>query len=69
MTTVPGVVLPTTLLTVPADTVARLVLLEVHVAKSVMSATLSPQIVASALIERVGRLMLMVPFVGYKVID
>jgi hypothetical protein len=37
MVTVPGVVMPETSVTVPADTVARLVLLEVQVATSVTS--------------------------------
>lgn len=66
--TVPLVVMPDTIVTVPADTVARLVLLEVQVATLVTS-TVPLQVVASASIDTEGWLLVTVPLVGFKVID
>ena len=66
--TVPGVVLPDTIVTVPAETVARLVLLEAHVATLVTSAV-PLQVVACAVIGRVGWLAVIVPLVGLSVIE
>ena len=66
--TVPGVVLPATIVTTPADTVARLVLLDCHVATSVTS--FEPlQVAASALIANVGLFVVIVPLVLSSEID
>src|SRR5215469_9845090 len=65
MVTVPLVVLPDTMVTVPADTVARFVLLEAHVATAVTS--VGPlQVFACAEIETVGWLVVIVPLVGFS---
>ena len=68
MVTVPGVVLPDTIVTVPAETVARFVLLEAHLATSVTGAE-PLQVAASAVIDRVGWLVVIVPPVGLIVIE
>ena len=68
MMTLPGVVLPATMVTVPADTVARLGLLEAQVATVVTSAE-PLQVVASAVIERVGLLVVIVPLLWFNLID
>jgi hypothetical protein len=66
--TVPAIVLPVTIETSPAETVARLVLLDVHVATSVTS--VEPlHVVAIASIATVGAFVLTVPLVGLSVID
>jgi hypothetical protein len=67
MLTCPAVVLLVTMVTVPADTVARFVLLEFHVATLVTSAE-PLQVVALAVIETVGALVVIVPLVGLSVI-
>jgi hypothetical protein len=65
---VPPAVIPDTIETVPADTVARLVLLEVQVATWVTSN--GPlQVAASEAMGKVGSLVLTVPLVGFRVID
>jgi len=66
--TVPPVVMPDTIVTVPADTVARFVLLEVHVATSVTGSD-PLQVTASAVRETVGSLVVTVPLVGDTAID
>ena len=67
MVTVPPVVMPDTMETVPADTVARFVLLEFHVATCVTSGD-PLQVVAVAVIEKVGWLVVTDPLVGPIVI-
>jgi hypothetical protein len=69
MVTVPPVptARPGTIETMPADTVARLVLLEVQVATSVTSG-LPLQVTAVAVIGNVGSLVVTLPFVGFNVI-
>jgi hypothetical protein len=66
--TVPPVVRPDTIVTVPADTVAKAVLLEVQVA-TLLTSTDPLQVVASASIDTEGWLLVTVPLVGFKVID
>jgi hypothetical protein len=67
MVTVPPVARPGTIETVPADTVAKLVLLEVQVATLVT--TWEPLHVAAVAVRlRVGRLLLTVPLVEFNVI-
>jgi hypothetical protein len=66
--TFPVVVMPETLVTVPADTVARLVSLEVHVATEVTGCE-PLQVAAFAAMERVGTLAVKVPLVGVSVIE
>jgi hypothetical protein len=66
--TCPGVVLPVIIVTVPADTVARLVLLEVQVATLVTSSE-PLHVVAVAVIEKDGSFVVIVPLVGFRVID
>ena len=53
--------------TVPAETVARFVLLEFHVATSVTSGE-PLHVVAVAVIEKLGWLVVTVPLVGFSVI-
>jgi hypothetical protein len=68
MVTLPPVVMPGTSVTVPADTVARLVLLEVQFATSVTGK--GPlHVVAVAVMEIVGLLPFTDPFVGFNAID
>lgn len=67
MVTVPPLVRPVTIDTVPADTVARFVLLEFHVATEVTSGD-PLQVVAVAVIDKVGLLLLIVPLVVSSVI-
>lgn len=68
MVTVPLVVRPGTIETVPADTVARLVLLEVQVATSV-TGTVPLHVTASAIRLSVGTFVLTVPLVWLSVIE
>ena len=70
MCTTPAIVFPATIVTVPADTVARLVLSEFQVAIELMSGSVPPpQSVAEAFIGTVGLLVVIVPLVGFSVID
>ena len=55
-------------MTVPADTVARLVLLELQVATLVTSSE-PLHVAAVAVIERDGSFVVIVPLVGFRVID
>jgi len=66
--TVPPVVIPARMVTVPADTVARFVLLEVQVATLVTSSE-PLHVAAVAVIEIDGSLVVIVPLVGLRVID
>jgi hypothetical protein len=66
--TVPPVVMPDTIVTSPADTVAKLVLLEVQVATSVTS-VVPLHVVAIASMGRVGKLVVTLPLVGLRTID
>jgi hypothetical protein len=66
--TVPPVAKPDMMVTFPADTVARSVLLEVHVATLVTSSD-PLHVAAVAVIEIDGSLVVIVPLVGLKVID
>jgi hypothetical protein len=68
MVTVPLVVIPDTSATVPADTVARLVLLEVQVA-TLVTGTEPLHVDASAVRERVGRLAVSCPLEGVTRMD
>ena len=65
--TCPGVVRPDKIVTVPAETVARLVLLEVQVATSVTSGE-PLQVVAVAVSATEGLFVVIVPLVGLTVI-
>jgi len=66
--TVPPVVMPGTIETMPADTVARFVLLDVQVATSVTGND-PVHVVACAAMETLGSLVVTVPLVGSSVID
>ena len=69
MCTAPAVVFPATIVTRPADTVARLVLSEFQVAIELMFGLVPPpQRVADAVIGKVGLLVVIVPLVGFSVI-
>jgi hypothetical protein len=66
--TVPPAVMPGTIETMPADTVARFVLLDVQVATSVTGND-PVHVVACAAMETLGSLVVTVPLVGSRVID
>src|SRR5579864_1680 len=68
MATVPPVVMPDTIVTVPAETVARFVLLDVQVATLVMSGE-PLHVSAVAVKEKVGELAVTVPLEGFTWID
>jgi hypothetical protein len=68
MVTVPPVVIPDTSVTAPADTVARLVLLEVQVA-TLVTGTEPLHVDASAVRLRVGRLAVTCPLEGVTRMD
>lgn len=69
MCTTPAVVFPATIVTTPADTVARLVLSEFQVAiEFTFGLVPPPQSVADAVIGKVGVLVVIVPLVGFSVI-
>jgi hypothetical protein len=70
MLTVPGVVLPGTIVTVPAETVARLVLLEVQVATVVTSTVPLQDVTAFALKVSLGTFVVKGgPLVGCMLMD